>query len=207
MATKRRATAVRKRQIVDAARKMIIKYGSEHVTVRKIARQVGISEAAVYRHFQSKRDILSVLVEDIDQMWEKEIKESEASETVERLNKLLSNRVSTAEQRGGVSFQVLAEIISLGDKSLNRQASHVVESYIEHISGIIADGISKGEFKKDLDAKATAFIFYSLIQGLVFTWNLSNSGFKLNARYDPCWNVLHDAFVTDKTKNRMKRNE
>ena len=207
MATKRRATAVRKRQIVDTARKMITKYGSEHVTVRKIARQVGISEAAVYRHFQSKRDILSVLVEDIEQMWEREIKESESNETVERLAKLLSNRVSTAEQKGGVSFQVLAEIISLGDKRLNRQASHVVESYIEHISGIIAEGIRNGEFKKDLDAESTAFIFYSLIQGLVFTWNLSNSGFNLNARYNPCWNILHDAFVIDTPKNRTKRNE
>ena len=41
MVRKYESTEVRQRQIVDAARKVIIKYGSEHVTVKRIAREVG----------------------------------------------------------------------------------------------------------------------------------------------------------------------
>ena len=56
----------RREQIVNAARKLVIKCGSENVTVRRIAQEVGVSEAAIYRHFKSKRDILYLLVESIE---------------------------------------------------------------------------------------------------------------------------------------------
>ncbi len=67
MTTKRRNTEVRQKQIINAAREMIVKNGSEHVTIRRIARAVGISEAAIYRHFKSKADILYLLADHIEE--------------------------------------------------------------------------------------------------------------------------------------------
>src|SRR4030042_2288710 len=66
MVRKRETSKVRQEQIIDAARKTIIKYGSEHVTVRAIAKAVGISEGAIYRHFKSKKEILSLLADHIE---------------------------------------------------------------------------------------------------------------------------------------------
>jgi len=43
----RQNTAVRKKQIMDAARKLIMRSGSEHVTVRNMAKEVGISHPAL----------------------------------------------------------------------------------------------------------------------------------------------------------------
>ncbi len=45
--TQHRSTVVRQRQIINAARKVIFKYGSEHVTVRRIAKEIGVSEGAL----------------------------------------------------------------------------------------------------------------------------------------------------------------
>ena len=47
MVQKRRSTAIRKQQIIDAARKLIIRRGSEHLTVRALAKEVGLTEAAI----------------------------------------------------------------------------------------------------------------------------------------------------------------
>ena len=58
----RQNTQIRKRQIVAAARRLIIKRGSEHVTVRQITKEIGVSEGNIYRHFKSKSDILSFSV-------------------------------------------------------------------------------------------------------------------------------------------------
>jgi len=49
----RRSTTVRKKQIMDAARKLIMRSGSEHVTIKNMAKAVGISDGAIYRHFKS----------------------------------------------------------------------------------------------------------------------------------------------------------
>ena len=123
MVRKREDTMVRRRQIIDAARKVIIKYGSEHVTVRGIAKEVGISEAAIYRHFKSKRDILSLLADHIEENLVGDITRASTSgyTPLEILDSVLRSHLSAIEQRRGVSFQVIAEIISLGDKKLNKR--------------------------------------------------------------------------------------
>ena len=66
MGIKKERTEIRQQQIVYAARKLIFKYGSEHLTVKRIAAEVGISEAAIYRHFTSKKSILSFLLTHIE---------------------------------------------------------------------------------------------------------------------------------------------
>ena len=58
---KRQNTVLRRKQIIETLRKIIIKYGSEHVTVRRLAKEIGVSGGAIYRHFKSKREILLFL--------------------------------------------------------------------------------------------------------------------------------------------------
>ena len=48
---KRKDTLLRQKEIVLAARKLIVKYGSEHVTVRKMAQEIGVSEGAISHPF------------------------------------------------------------------------------------------------------------------------------------------------------------
>ncbi|MDD4877225.1 MAG: helix-turn-helix domain containing protein, partial [Dehalococcoidales bacterium] len=128
MVQKHRTTAVRKDQIVTAAKRLIIKRGSENVTVRAIAKEVGLSEGALYRHFKSKRDILSLLADTIE---EDLLGDITASSTVsdsylEILDCILKGHLSAIKQRQGISFQVIAEIISLGDKKLNRRIYEII---------------------------------------------------------------------------------
>src|SRR3990167_9169893 len=51
-------------QILDASLRLISKHGFARTTVRDIARRAGITDAAIYYHFQSKREILEALVEE-----------------------------------------------------------------------------------------------------------------------------------------------
>ncbi len=192
MAVRRKTTEIRRRQIIDAAKRLIMRYGSEHVTVRRIALQVGITEAAIYRHFKSKGDILSLLVDDISQNWTDEIEQTadKKQTSLSRLNDVLLNRISVAEQKGGISFLVIAEILSLGDKALNKQASGVVESYIRRLAHIISEGVERGELSNEIEPVATATILYGMVQGVVGIWALSNYEFNLIERYTSSWNII-----------------
>ena len=201
MVQKRQATLVRREQIVDAARKLIIRYGSEHVTVRRIAKQVGISEAAIYRHFKSKRDILSLLVDHIDDDFLRDFTTVSTRERspLETLGSMLKGHLSAIERRRGISFQVFAEIISLGDKKLNRRVSETIDKYIGCLKSILSEGIRTGEVREDIDLEATATIIFGTIQGLVNIWALSNYGFNPQERFEPLWNVLRDTIAKRRT--------
>lgn len=54
----------RRRQIVAAAKALFSEEGVDHVSMRKIAREVGITQAAIYQHFENRDAILFVIIED-----------------------------------------------------------------------------------------------------------------------------------------------
>jgi AcrR family transcriptional regulator len=188
---------VRRRQIADAARTIAVKYGSEHITVRRIAKEIGVSEGALYRHFKSKRHILSLMVERIEEDLVGDIeKASTAGRTpLETLDRSLRNHVSAIQQRKGVSFQVIAEIISLGDKRLSRQASEAVSEYTRRIRDIVAAAISAGEIRKDMDPDKVAILIAATLQGLVSRWALRNYDFDLEKEYLSTWLLLREAIA------------
>ncbi len=53
-----------RKQILDASLRLFSERGFTRATVRDIAREAGITDAAIYYHFQSKREVLEALVEE-----------------------------------------------------------------------------------------------------------------------------------------------
>lgn len=197
MAREHKNTLVRQREILSAARKLIVKYGSEHVTVRRIAKETGVSEGAIYRHFKSKKDVLSFLVDDIENTLIKDVEKNynTGRDTCEALGKIARGHISAIEQRKGVSFQVIAEIVSFGDKRLNKKVYDVISKYTSRIKEILAQGVNEGTIRQDIDLEAAATLFFGMTQGLVNTWALSNYSFKLENRYTSMWNVFRESII------------
>jgi len=197
MVRKYAATEIRQKQIVDAACKVIIKYGTEHVTVKRIAREVGISETAIYRHFKSKKDVMSLLVEQIEERLFGDLTRAVASgfTPLETLDNVMKSHLSSIEQRKGISFQVIAEIMGLGDKKLNAKVSRVIDKYIENLKNLLVEGVKSGEVSKDIDLEAAATALFGIIQGLVNIWALNNYSFDLQQKYTTLWNIFRKAIV------------
>ncbi|MEI7673164.1 MAG: TetR/AcrR family transcriptional regulator [Deltaproteobacteria bacterium] len=198
MVTKRKTTEFRQQQIIEAAAKLIFKYGSEHLTVKRIANEVKISEAAIYRHFTSKKSILSFLISHIEEVLLKDISPEITGDepvTLETIKKIIGNHFSAIDLRKGVSFQVIAEIISLGDRKLNKQASQAIGNYISRLKEILADGVRDGAVRGDIDLEASATLLFALIQGLVNIWTLSDGSFKLTEKYASLWQIYREAIT------------
>jgi AcrR family transcriptional regulator len=189
MVKKYKGDSTRKEQIVNAARKLVIKVGSENVTVRRIAEEVGFSEAAVYRHFKSKKDILYLLVENIENslISDLDIGSDQGGDVFETI---LLQHLSSIEKRRGISFQVIAEIISLGDKKLNQRIYDTIDKYLERLAIILNREVIEGKLRRDIDVDATAFLIFSVMQGLSNIWTLSNYGFNPKDKFDPILKVL-----------------
>ncbi len=199
MISKRKDTALRKKEIISAASRLILKYGSEHVTVRRLAKEVGLSEGALYRHFKSKKDVLSFLVDDIEGTLVGDL-EGLLSQGVEPLE-ILERVVDRVRSRKGVSFQVIAEIISLGDHNLNRNIQHAVNAYVASIRHVLLAGVESGSVSSELNLDAAALMYFGMMQGLVNIWSLSQYSFDLNEAFTPLWTIFHG--VVGKGPNRV----
>ena len=63
----RQSTSERQLQIIEATQNLITSKGMEFVTIDAIAEKVGLTEGAIYKHFRSKREILTLLIDSIEQ--------------------------------------------------------------------------------------------------------------------------------------------
>ena len=187
----RQSTTGRKKQIMAAARKLIMKSGSEHVTVRNMAKEVGISEGAIYRHFKSKTEILSFLADSVADglLHDIEMARSVGFKSMNTIDEILRAHLSKIKQKRGLSFLVLAEIISFGDKSLNEKVSDNIHIYVDRLRLVLADGVRAGVVRQDVDLEAAALLLFGMIQGLVNIWALNGYKFDLVKRYSDLWGV------------------
>lgn len=182
----------RQQQISDAARKLIFKYGSGHLTIRNIAKEVGISEAAIYRHFPSKKSIMSLMADHISDNLLGDISKARdtANSGLEALDLTMRHHFSAIEQRRGLSFQVIAEIITMGDKNLNKKVGQIIDNYIDALRDLLSQGVTSGEVRDDVDLHRAAQLLFGMIQGLGTIWTLKNRNFNLNERYEELWELF-----------------
>ena len=205
MAKRNMNQAPRQQQIIDAARKLIFKYGSCHLTIRNIAREVGISEAAIYRHFPSKKSILSLMTDNIaDNLLGDIIKAKDRGSTsLETLDMTMKNHFSAIEQRRGLSFQIIAEIITHGDRQLNKKVGDIIDKYINSLEELLSQGVTSGEIRADVDLHAAAQLLFGMIQGLGNIWTLNNRSFNLDERYGELWKLFLCVIATQKRHNLL----
>jgi AcrR family transcriptional regulator len=198
MVRKYENTNIRKKQLANAALRIIVKYGSEHITTKKIAEEVGISETAIYRHFKSKEELLAFLINEIEVTLLSEIELNTTANpyTLETLERTIKNHIEKVVQRKGISFQIIAEIISLGSKKLNKQVYGLISKYVERIEDIFEEGSKSGVIRPDIDLNAAANIFFGMTQGLVNTWALSQYKFDLKDKYLSAWTIFRNSILS-----------
>jgi AcrR family transcriptional regulator len=163
----RRPTDVRRREIIEAARVVITDHGMQALTIGSLARAVGVSEGAIYRHFRGKKRIIAGLIEDIDSRLNQRINlmDGDPDAGLKRLEQVLKDNAAPSTVTG-VSFMVIAEVLMNGDAELRRLMQTAIDRHLAMIESQLSAGVQKGEVRADVDLKAASLQFYGLIQAV-----------------------------------------
>lgn len=108
-----------RRALLDATLEIIDEKGLEAVSLRAVARQLGVSEAAPYHHFASKQELLAVLAADGYRGLAERLTDAldpEMLNPFERLNVLLGAYIEYGlENRGRYRLMFGEHMIALGN--------------------------------------------------------------------------------------------
>lgn len=170
-----RESTVRQQEIVDAARRIISTKGIENLTVRQIARELRITDGALYRHFRSKNEIIRLLIDEVEKTLLATIEEAaqDKRDPVQKLENIFLSHISYAEQRKGVTFIIINETLSLKDKSLQRRMFGVIGRYLKTIEAVLMEGAKSGKMRRGLNLNAASLAFFGAVQATVTLWALS----------------------------------
>lgn len=100
--TARKPAELRRREIADAALKVIAERGPGRFTSLAIAREVGVSDAALFRHFPSKDAIVLAAVERVEEILFAGFPPSDP-DPIDRLGRFFRRRVEIVQEHPGVA--------------------------------------------------------------------------------------------------------
>jgi AcrR family transcriptional regulator len=87
--TKRKKGIVTQNQILNSASRLFARKGYDNVSMREIAKEVGIKESSIYNHFNSKKDILAALFKEFAM---RAPESRPTQEQLEQMSKIMSLR-------------------------------------------------------------------------------------------------------------------
>ena len=193
---KRHNTVIRSHEIAYAAREIIARDGIENLTTRAIAKKVGITQAAVYKHFKSKKDILLKVIDDTGEILLADINQIsvESDSCLDKLDSLMRRQLSTLTQIGVSNKVLLApEIRRLHDKDLSKRMINYLNMVLGRFKEFLSQGVTSGEIREDINLDAAARLIFIILIGLINLWETDNNQAMVEAEYENQWELFRNA--------------
>jgi len=182
----------RQKQIVLTSIQLIAEKGIQGLTIRNLSRRIGISEPAIYRHFDSKIDIiLGILAYFRDGSLPvlKRILTS-GSSSIEKLELVFLNHFERFRKEPALASVVFSEEIFQDDHRLSSEISSIMSENRMVVSKIIREGQQGKEIRQDISCEHLSMIIMGSLRLLIKNWRLSEFSFDLYETGSSLWNSL-----------------
>jgi AcrR family transcriptional regulator len=139
------------------------------ITTAAIAKRMGLTQGALFRHFPNKDAILKAVME-----WVAERLLSRVDKAVEgvasplaALEAMFMAHVTFVSEHPGIPRLLFGELQRAEVSPAKRMAQTLIQRYGERLHRLIQEGKARGELDAALDVGAAAALFIGTIQGLV----------------------------------------
>lgn len=163
-------------EIIEAATKRIDEYGIQDLTIKTLSADLNLSEAALYRHFKSKNEILlGLLTYFIENMKERleVILSKKNSGPSELLKEIFESQLNTFVKKPSVVSVIFSESIFQFNKELSNTVSSMMQLMQNHIESIVKKGQANETFTKAVGVSTTATIIMGGMRITVLKWKLT----------------------------------
>lgn len=138
--TETKKVTARQEEILNHTLALVHDEGLVGVTIRRVAERVGFSEAALYRHFPSKQELLLALMDRFATRLLEPIRTLASEQerpAIERLLAIVQHHVSMVLESEGLPVLVLGDALASGNKELTERVRRVLGSYLDILENLL----------------------------------------------------------------------
>ena len=176
----RKTAKQRKDQSIRAVLDLAAREGPDRLSTQQIARAVGVTQPAIFRHFPTKQDLWTGVAEEIaEQMrrcWHRTLAGS--SGPLPALCALIAAQLDLLQTRPAILAIVFSHELQYENPALREIFRDLMMDLHGHIADLVAATRGARAVMSETDREA-AFLFLALVQGVALRWSLSGREFDL----------------------------
>jgi TetR/AcrR family transcriptional regulator len=171
-------TGDRKHQILQTLAQMLEDPAGEKATTAALAARLGVSEAALYRHFRGKAEMFEGLIEFIEQTLFALISKITGDEKsgLRQLEAIMGVMLAFAQKNRGMTRVLVGDALVNEDDRLQARINQLHDRLEAALKQALRFGVSQNEIAQEVDIAAQANLLMSYVTG---RWHqFAKSGFK-----------------------------
>lgn len=177
----RQSAEERKAQIVAEVLRLADEIGPDRLSTTDVARAIGLSQPAIFRHFPTKGALWLAVAEDIADRLQSYWAVAEAGATVPqaRLKALISAQLTAIAETPALPSILFSRELQVDNPALREVFRGLLGAFQGRLVAVIRDLQAAGDLKRDVSPEDVAILLTSLVQGVAIRWTLGARGFAL----------------------------
>ncbi len=174
----RKPAAERKAQIIDEAMRLAAELGPDRMTTQKLADAVGITQAAIFRHFPNKSEIWQAVADRIGSAMPAKLVESDAP-PLDRLRAIVERQFQFIVKTPSIPAILYSRELHAENEPLRQQFSALVTRRQALFAKLFKEANEAGDFSNDIAPEDAARLVLAFIQGMAMRWSMEERRFNL----------------------------
>lgn len=179
----------RQKEIIRAAFTLIAENGIQDLTIKNLGKAIGVSEPAIYRHFASKSEILSGIVDEMSAVKKRTTANSLESDKDPRmrLRRFFLHQAAEFESFPPLSILLSPDELFRTDIQLLGRVRALMAETRAAITALMAEACKGGGAGRSIDPETGSLMLLGGFRMLVSTWRMERE-------------LGHDVRLTDLTE-------
>lgn len=169
--TNRLNSAERRAQIASVALSLLADHAIEKLTTRVVAKAVGVSQPALFRHFRSRDQILEAAVLEARSRLALVAERILCIEgSIEQLEALPHRLLTFIEENPGLPRLLFYDASDDEEHSFHLQLRGLLDMQANFVGALVASAVQERHLSEALDTQRAGKLFVSLVQGTLLSW-------------------------------------
>jgi AcrR family transcriptional regulator len=178
---RRQGAEDRKAQIVAEVLRLADQIGPDRLSTTAVARAVGVSQPAIFRHFPTKGALWLAVAEEVAMRLTSAWDAAEAgADTPElRLRGLIGAQLGVIAETPALPSILFSRELQIDNPPLREVFRGLLGAFQARLVSTIGEQQAAGRLRRDIAARDVANLLTALVQGVAIRWTLGARGFPL----------------------------
>jgi len=168
-------------EIIVAAGKIISTSGVGGLTIKNLAKEMGFSESAIYRHFDSKEEIvvamLGYMARNMDDRLDKVI--SAQKNPKQNLGAIFLDQFAFFSKNPHCVVAVFSDGLMEASEKINAAILRIMQVKMKHLMPVVMQGQQQGFFTNAITTEELIHIIMGAFRLQMYKWRIANFQFDI----------------------------